>query len=135
MTFPTGVEIHNGKIRIAFTYRGKRCREVLKGWVASPANIKKAGNLRALIMSEIQLGEFNYAQRFPESKNVRKFTSTRVAHTWADLTELWLDSKVEEVSKNTMLRILAQLKTISRIIGGNTLITDISHSDMMQYRK
>lgn len=135
MSLPTGVEIHNGKIRITFTYRGKRCREVLKGWINSPANIKKAGNLRALFFSEIQMGEFDYARRFPESKAVQKFTSTRVAHTWADLNELWLAAKEEDVSRNTMTRILAQLRTINKIIGENTLITDITHSDMMQYRK
>lgn len=135
MSLPTGVEIHNGKIRITFTYRGKRCREVLKGWINSPANIKKAGNLRALFVSEIQMGEFDYARRFPESKAVQKFTSTRVAHTWADLNELWLAAKEEDVSRNTMTRILAQLRTINKIIGENTLITDITHSDMMQYRK
>lgn len=135
MTFPTGVEIHNGKIRLTFTFRGKRCREVLKGWMVTPANIKKAGNLRALILSEIQLGEFDYARRFPESKSVKKFTSTRVAYTWDELTELWLDAKEEDVSRNTMTRIKAQLRTMNKVIGGNTLISDITHSDMMQYRK
>jgi integrase len=30
MDFPTGVELHNGKIRITFIYRGIRCREVLR---------------------------------------------------------------------------------------------------------
>lgn len=135
ISLPTGVEIHNGKIRITFTYRGTRCREVLKGWIVNAANIKKAGNLRALIASEIQLGEFDYARRFPESKTVKKFTSTRVAYTWAELVGLWTDAKEEDVSKNTMARIQAQLKTINRIIGENTLIADITHSDMMQYRK
>ncbi|HDI3034268.1 site-specific integrase [Cronobacter turicensis] len=135
MSFPTGVELHNGKIRISFTYRGTRCREVLKGWSPTPANIKKAGNLRAMIVSEIQLGQFSYAQRFPESKSVKKFTSTRVAYTWGELTKLWIDAKEEDVSRNTMTRIQAQLRTISRVIGDNTLIAEITHSDMMQYRK
>lgn len=135
MSFPTGVELHNGKIRITFTYRGVRCREVLKGWVPNATNIKKAGNLRAAITSEIQLGQFEYAVRFPESKSIEKFTSTRVAHTWGELVELWTDAKEEDVSKNTMARIMAQLKTMNRIIGEMTLIEDITHSDMMQYRK
>jgi integrase len=73
MKYPTGVEIHNGKIRISFTFRGIRCREVLRGWVANSSNIKKAGNLRALITSEIQLGTFRYADRFPESKALKSF--------------------------------------------------------------
>lgn len=135
MILPTGVELHNGKIRISFTYRGVRCREVLKGWIISNANIKKAGNLRAVIASEIQLGEFDYALRFPESSYLKKFTSTRIAHSWDELVELWSSTKEEEVSKNTMFRIKAQLKTINIIIGETTPITDITHSDMMQYRK
>ncbi|WP_227317473.1 tyrosine-type recombinase/integrase [Cedecea davisae] len=135
MVFPTGVELHNGKIRISFTYRGVRCREVLKGWVASGSNIKKAGNLRAVIVSEIQLGEFDYALRFPESKSIKKFTSTRVAYTWGDLVELWTDAKEEDVSKNTTARMKAQLKTLGIIIGEMTPIEKITHSDMMQYRK
>ena len=135
MNYPKGVEIHNGKIRITFTFRGKRCREVLKGWVVNNANIKKAGSLRALIMSEIQLGEFDYALRFPESNAVKKFTSTRVAKTWGELVALWLGAKEEDISKNTMARVLAQLKTMNRIIGEMTPIADITHSDMMNYRK
>lgn len=65
---PTGVEIHNGKLRISFKYKNVRCREVLRGWIVNNSNIKKAGNLRALICAEIQLGTFKYEERFPESK-------------------------------------------------------------------
>ncbi|WP_313448450.1 Arm DNA-binding domain-containing protein, partial [Pseudescherichia sp.] len=85
MSYPTGVELHNGKIRITFLYRGSRCREVLKGWAVNASNIKKAGNLRAVIVSEIQLGLFDYAARFPDSKALQKFSSTRIAYTWGEL--------------------------------------------------
>ncbi|MFQ8719474.1 MAG: Arm DNA-binding domain-containing protein, partial [Enterobacter hormaechei] len=40
MNFPTGVELHNGKIRITFYDRGVRCREVLRGWLVNNSNIK-----------------------------------------------------------------------------------------------
>lgn len=69
---PTGVEIRNNKICIWFMYRGKRCREILKGWINTPANIKKAGNLRAVIVSEINLESLITASAFlhlPEQKN------------------------------------------------------------------
>ncbi|EER6144519.1 DUF3596 domain-containing protein, partial [Escherichia coli] len=49
---PTGVEIRGRNIRIWFMFRGKRCRETLKGWEITNSNIKKAGNLRALIVHE-----------------------------------------------------------------------------------
>nr|WP_285892846.1 site-specific integrase [Citrobacter portucalensis] len=135
MSYPTGVELHNGKIRITFTYRGHRCREVLKGWVVNATNIKKAGNLRALIVSEIQLGQFDYTSRFPESKAAKKFTSARVAYTWGELIDMWINAKEEDISKNTMTRVKAQLKTINRIIGEMTPIVAITHSDLMSYRK
>jgi integrase len=77
MKYPTGVEIHNGKIRISFTFRGIRCREVLRGWVANSSNIKKAGNLRALITSEIQLGTFRYADRFPSQRRLKVFINSK----------------------------------------------------------
>lgn len=61
---PTGVEIRGRYIRIWFMFRGKRCRETLKGWEITNSNIKKAGNLRALIVHEINSGEFEYLRRF-----------------------------------------------------------------------
>ncbi len=61
---PTGVEIRGKYIRIWFMFRGKRCRETLKGWEITNSNIKKAGNLRALIVHEISSGEFEYLRRF-----------------------------------------------------------------------
>lgn len=135
MSFPTGVELHNGKLRISFSYRGVRCREVLKGWVVSNANIKKAGNLRAMIVSEIQLGQFDYAQRFPDSKALRKFSTTRMAYTWRELVDLWVNTKEEDISRNTMSRTRNQLKALERVIGGSTLIADITNSDILNYRK
>lgn len=101
MKYPTGVEIHNGKIRITFTYRGVRCREILRGWVTSNGNIKKAGNLRALIMSEIQMGTFDYGDRFPESKAINKFTTTQKIKTFKELSALYLSSKKYEVTAAT----------------------------------
>jgi len=82
---PTGVEIRGKNICIWFMFRGKRCREILKGWVNSPANIKKAGNLRALIVSEINLGEFAYHQRFPSSRKSQKVVTTVTVKTFSEL--------------------------------------------------
>jgi integrase len=51
---------------------GKALPQILKGWINTPANIKKAGNLQAVIVSEINLGEFDYHQRFPSSSRAKK---------------------------------------------------------------
>lgn len=84
---PTGVEIRGNSVCIWFMYRGKRCREILRGWNNTPANIKKAGNLRALVLSEINMGEFDYQTRFPSSKK-RQNSSLRFQ------SERWVNSAI-----------------------------------------
>ncbi|RAY66765.1 site-specific integrase [Enterobacter hormaechei] len=135
MNFPTGVELHNGKIRITFYYRGVRCREVLRGWLVNNSNIKKAGNLRALIVSEIQLGTFDYASRFPESKALSKFGSTKRISTFAELCELFTDSKSLEVSHASMLTIRSTVNTLRRVVGDRTSLSDIQNADILAYRR
>ncbi|MBT1949041.1 site-specific integrase [Enterobacter kobei] len=135
MNFPTGVELHNGKIRITFTYRGIRCREVLRGWVVNSSNIKKAGNLRAVIVSEIQFGQFDYAARFPESKALKKFSSTKRISTFNDLCEFFIDTKALEVSEATLHSIVSVVNTLKRVVGENTRLVDIQHADVLNYRK
>ncbi|MCU6666297.1 tyrosine-type recombinase/integrase [Silvania hatchlandensis] len=135
MDFPTGVELHSGKIRITFTYRGVRCREVLRGWLATSGNIKKAGNLRAVIVSEIQLGTFDYASRFPESKALKKFSSTKRVTTFKELCDVFMEAKALEVSVASMQTNSGIINTLRRIIGDNTRLVDIQHSDLLNYRK
>lgn len=64
MGTPAGVEIHNGKLRISFSYAGKRRREPL-GLPPTKANIKHAGRLVAEIKSKIRHGLFDYNDYFP----------------------------------------------------------------------
>ncbi|ENB7486584.1 DUF3596 domain-containing protein [Citrobacter koseri] len=135
MKYPTGVELHNGKIRITFIYRGIRCREVLQGWVVNSSNIKKAGNLRAAIVSEIQLGKFDYADRFPESKALKKFSSTKRISTFKELSDFFTDTKSLEVSEATLLSITSVVNTLKRVVGENTRLVDIQHADILNYRK
>lgn len=134
--FPTGVEIHNGKIRISFKYRNTRCREVLQGWSITAANVKKAGNLRALICSEIQLGIFKYEMRFPESNGLKKFASpVQSIATFQELCTAYHAVKEIEISPSTMIvtRSISELLTL--LIGPKTLLEDIQHHDVLLYRK
>lgn len=135
MKYPTGVELHNGKIRITFTYRGIRCREVLRGWVVNSSNVKKAGNLRAAIVSEIQLGKFDYPARFPESKALNKFSSTKRLTTFKELSDFFSDTKALEVSGATLQSITSVVNTLKRVVGENTRLVDIQHADILNYRK
>ncbi len=131
---PTGVEIRGKSICIWFMYKGKRHREILKGWVITPSNIKKAGNLRALITSEINLGEFDYQTRFPTSQKSIQVTTTLSITTFSELCDFWLKIKEIELTPNTMRKTKSQIGTLKKIVNGDTLLTMIGHSDILNYR-
>ncbi|HEY2454102.1 MAG TPA: site-specific integrase [Scandinavium sp.] len=135
MNLPTGVELHNNKIRISFYYRGTRCREVLRGWDVTSGNVKKAGNLRAAIVSEIQFGTFDYAMRFPESKAHKKFSSVQRIKSFKELADLFLASKALEVSAASLATTTSSINTLLRVVGDKTPIADIQHADLLNYRR
>lgn len=134
-TLPTGVEIHNGKIRIWFIYRGKRCREVMKGWQVNNSNLKKAGNLRSLVVGEIQLGAFDYAKRFPESRAAEVVNSGRGIATFSDLSDKFQENKKLELTNASYLNLVSILNTLKFIVGENTPLSSIQHSDILDYRR
>lgn len=134
-SLPTGVEIHNGKIRIWFLYRGIRCREILKGWVNTPANIRKAGNLRAGIVGDIQMGVFNYARRFPESKALKKFSTVQHIATFKELCSIFLSAKELELSAASHDSLRSRINTLQRTVGAETLISEIQYTDVLRYRQ
>ncbi len=115
-------------------YRGKRCREVLNGWSVTPGNIKKAGNLRAVIVSEIQLGEFNYHERFPQSKRAKTLVTTTQIRTWGELAKNWLEHRQVELTPNTIRKTASQIKTLSTVVGDTTPLESITHNDILKYR-
>ena len=64
----TGLEVHGKKLRINFTYKGVRCREVLDLPITK-ANVKFAANKLATIKHEIAINTFNYAsQKHPHGR-------------------------------------------------------------------
>jgi integrase len=103
--------------------------------VVNSSNIKKAGNLRAVIVSEIQLGQFDYAARFPESKALKKFSSTRRITTFKELSDFFIETKTLEVSRATLHSLTSAVNTLKRVVGENTPLTDIQHADILNYRK
>lgn len=65
-SYPTGVENHGGSLRVWFVYKGKRVRENL-GVPDTAKNRKIAGELRSSVCFAIRMGNFNYAEKFPNS--------------------------------------------------------------------
>lgn len=71
----SGISIHGKSIRISFMYQGKRRLETLKNVALTKSNIKGAYIKRMSICHDIELGKFDYAAAFPNSKVVLKDTS------------------------------------------------------------
>lgn len=132
MTYPEGVEVRGKSLRIFFMYKGQRCRETLKGWLATPGNIKKAGRLRAVIVADIASGEFDYALRFPNSKKARVLGGAEnngLVTTLSELVSKWIRVKEPTCTKETLNRTRHALATCARILDGRRPIANITHED------
>lgn len=88
-----GVENHRGVLRIYFTYEGKQRKEPLNLTVTA-ANKKIAQNLVKEIENEIALGVFDYARRFPHSRQLPE----NMLNYWLDV---WLELKVSNKAPST----------------------------------
>lgn len=95
---PAGIEIHRNRVRLRFTYKGVRCREMLDAPV-SKGTLAYAENKLRVIKTEIREGRFDYAAHFPRSSMLAQLTANKAIdpnRTVADGVNAWL--KVHEVS-------------------------------------
>jgi integrase len=72
-------------LRIAFQFRGDKCRERLSGLVPTPPNQRYAIRLRGEILNAIARGTFNYADYFPHSKAAKRYGFVASGKTIGDL--------------------------------------------------
>jgi integrase len=133
-SYPTGVENHGGSLRIWFTYKGTRVRENL-GVPDTPKNRKVAGELRASVCFAIKTGCFNYANQFPESKNLTRFGAQVKSLTVLELAKKWIELKRMEISSNAFVRYKSVLKNMVPRLGENTLAASITKEDLLFIRK
>ncbi|PCE67580.1 site-specific integrase [Salinivibrio sp. YCSC6] len=134
---PEGIEVRGTSIRIWFLYKGKRCKETLKGWQATPANIRKAGRLRAVIVSEISDGTFDYLARFPNSKKARELgnvASVSKSMTVEELFEKWLNAKAADYSITTLRNKRSVAKTCIQILEPEKLAVNVNYEDGLLLR-
>jgi len=91
-SLPKGISIHGKSVRLSFQYRGKTCRETLRGKPVSKTTIAYAEKKLAVIRLEIADGIFNYAKHFPDSKNVQALSGGSAANrTVAEGLERFLE--------------------------------------------
>lgn len=74
---PHGVSIRElktgSRIQIAFSYKGRECRELLPPGKINKTTLDYAAGLRAEIRRKIAEGSFDYAAYFPDSPALKKF--------------------------------------------------------------
>lgn len=78
-------------IEIDFYYQGKRCRETIK-MPPNKANLLHASRKRATVLHAIALGNFNYAEHFPQSRH---------AATLGTFTNKTVGEALEDFLRNT----------------------------------
>lgn len=132
---PEGVEIRGDSIRIAFAYRGVRCRETLHGLEPSKQNIRYADNLRRIILHEIATNTFDYLARFPDSARAQKLLGPgRTGRTVAEVLDQWLSIKQGVVAHSTYTHYKRKAELHVRPLWGDVLIGDITTTAIEVWR-
>lgn len=85
-----GLELRVRTIRIGFKYQGKWCRETLKLDPTKPANIRYATRLRESVLRAIEIGNFDYAEFFPDSPRAETLSKQNACPKVADYLDTWL---------------------------------------------
>lgn len=89
-------------IQIAFTYKGKRCRESLR-LAPTGENLKYANQRRFEILSKIERGSFDYPTEFPESRSAMARASKTGCHiTVGEAMNQWLISCQKRCAYSTV---------------------------------
>lgn len=134
VTYPTGVENHGGSLRIWFNYKGKRVRENL-GIPDTIKNKKIAGELRTSVCFSIKVGNFDYAERFPNSPNLSLFGVVSKDITVKELADKWLSLKEMEIASSTRDRYESVLRNMLPRLGGHKQASAITQEDVLFIRK
>ncbi|UNU87566.1 site-specific integrase [Aeromonas dhakensis] len=121
----TGIEVHGNKMRLCFSYKGHRCREVLD-IPLTKANVKFAANKLAAIKHEIALGSFDYAKHFPNSKALPRLgmrATTRM--TLAEASGAFVESAGSTVGISTKRSYRSAFQRMTLFLGEDMPIADL----------
>lgn len=142
------VRKETGKLYLDFMYAGHRCREQTL-LTDTPANRKQAEALLTKIRAKILLGEFDYAEFFPNSGNLLKVQpQLAVPHATApamdavdintplfsDFAEQWfVENKIQWRSSHTT-SVESILETALKPGFKNKRVADITKADVLALR-
>lgn len=103
---PRGVTVRAFKterrIQVAFSYRGKECRELLPPQNITQTALNLAGGLRQEIQRKIKDGTFTYADYFPHSDRAKQFGMAGSRTTVGELLERQLEAYRHQVKHGTL---------------------------------
>lgn len=141
------IRIVRGKLAFDFRYQGIRCRERSLLDDTKP-NRRRLEKILKRIESEIVLGQFNYANYFPNSKRVGEFQTkqkkkeevvsrekneTSLAY-FSEFAELWLSEKKIEWRESNYDSVKSVLDFHLIPVFGNKKLSDIKKADILNFR-
>ncbi len=122
----SGVEARASSIRIKFVLDGETIKERLtvngKSMPPTPANLKYAHRQAAEIQRRIELGSFQIADFFPDSRRAKTAAPT----TFGNLADLWLQSKAN-LAPGTVAHYTSGVRIWKRILGEHTRMEKLTH--------
>lgn len=119
--------------RIAFSYRGVQCREIL-ALPHSKANATYCERLRAEILGQIERGTFDYAAYFPDSPRAAVFgQGRRNVPRLRSLLEGYRDRVKATFAPSTFAAVRKAIDNVLVPWVGDVLVTDLRPSDIRDW--
>jgi integrase len=113
---PHGVTIRthrsgNESLQIAFTYKGKECRETLRHVKPNISGIAEAARRLKIITDAIDDGDFDYSSEFPKSKAARRLDGISSTITVPELMDEYLAKRATILSPSTLCAYRSMIET------------------------
>ncbi|CAG4885098.1 putative Prophage integrase IntR [Georgfuchsia toluolica] len=124
-----GLTVRSGSgIEIAFSYRGRRCRETLK-LEPTKANLQYAARKREAVLFAIGQGTFNYAEHFPNSPLARSL-SNRSMQTVGQALDEFLKAARGRCAHSTVKSYESAVRYYLKPVFGEKLVCELGVADI-----
>ena len=121
-----GVRTRNNKIWIDFRHKGIRCREAI-GLDVNKKNILIAYLKRQAVLYESKLNILNYADHFPNSKNLERFGGGPKSNmTISEAIDWWLKNYSARMTDNQIKIYTRDIKNHIKPFMGDFLLNNIT---------
>lgn len=126
-----GVRPRGNSILIDFYLHGRRCVETVR-IPPTAANMRHVRRKKEAILYEIEVGTFDYAHHFPDSKKLGTVGSQRIPNVKQQLTK-WLNSKYRTCEYSTYKAYNSAVSHHLVPQFGDRLLTELSTGDIREW--